>query len=121
MGEQRDSGARVMVCSTACVNKSAPDANSVLKNCLLCLIIRPQINIRKMCDCSDIIYGIHSVFTNDILIASDSGELSLWVVMDLTAGRRPIWLQTTSFLMLMMSPLCIVGLVIEFRKVLYLD
>lgn len=55
MGEQRDSGARVMVCSTACVNKSVPDTNSVLKNFLLCLIIRPQISIRKMClECSTV-------------------------------------------------------------------
>lgn len=55
MGEQRDSGVKVMVCSTACVNKSVPDTNSVLKNCLLCLIIRPQISIRKMClDCSTV-------------------------------------------------------------------
>lgn len=63
MGEQRDSGARVMVCSTACVNKSLSDRNSVLKNCLLCLIIRPQITIRKMClYCSTV--DIKTVYPN---------------------------------------------------------
>lgn len=45
------------------MRKSVPDTNSVLKHCLLCLIIRPQISIRKMfLDCSTV--DIQRVYPN---------------------------------------------------------
>lgn len=55
VGEQRDSGARVMVCGTACLHMCVPDTNSVLKNVLLCLISRPQIKRRISLDCSTLV------------------------------------------------------------------
>lgn len=75
MGEQRDSGARVMVCGTACLHMCVPDTNSVLKNVLLCLTSRPQIKRRISLDGSTV--DIKKVHPNVGLTSGGKAETGL--------------------------------------------